>query len=346
MATIPLTDLAIQKLKADGTQSLYFDTNLPNFGIRVSPKGTKAFVVKYGERRTLKTLGRYPEMTLKTARAVCKAFLAEDTQDDSLEHTPYLEAIVPYIERTRVRIKKETANTYAMYLMQMGFRKNVGEITKRDVTQALSRWDGKPWAQNYAHSVLRAFFNDCLDQELIAKHPMIRSKAPNKTKARARVLSDEEIGRVWRCTGDNTYGRILRLLILTGQRRVEVRNIKPEDIRDGLIIFHTKGDRTNTIPITPLMKPDLKHIPFTFNNWSTAKDLFDNECGVSFRHHDLRRTLATKLAELGTDVVVVERILGHAFGGVKGIYNRHSYIPQMKEALLLYEKHIRKIIRA
>lgn len=238
------------------------------------------------------------------------------------------------------RVKPDTLSQYLSYLNQMEFTSL--DLTYPEVMEKLKKWDGKPWAQNYAYASIRNFLNWCIEHGYIEKSPLFRKKSPNRTKSRDRVLSDEELGRIWRCTEDNTYGRIVRLLLLTGQRRMEVRNLKPEDVADGLITFHTKGDKVNVIPVTPLVKENLT-LPFKFNNWGDAKRRFDNECGVDWRHHDLRRTLATKLVGMGVNFITVERILGHSLPGVSGVYIRHSYIPEMKAALLKWEEHIRQI---
>lgn len=68
-----LTDMMIRKIGSPKSgQKTYFDDNLKGFGVRVSQGGTKSYVVMYGKRRQLKTLGRYPTMTLKDARAAAK----------------------------------------------------------------------------------------------------------------------------------------------------------------------------------------------------------------------------------------------------------------------------------
>lgn len=336
-----LTELTIKHLKYEGKQKTYFDSHLPSFGVRVSPN-TKSFIVMYGQRRQMKTLGRYPDMTLKDARTAAMQFLGTVNSTPSLETTPFIEAYPDFISDASKRLKPETVRQYEQYLKILGFQKNVGEITKADIDKRLSIYDGKPWAQNYAYATLRSFFNWCLDNELLEKHPLMRGRAPNTTKSRERVLTDDEMARVWRATTDNTYGRMVRVLILTGQRRMEVRNLKPEDIADGLITFHTKGDKINILPLTPLVEENLV-LPFNFNNWSDSLARLASESRVDMRHHDLRRTLATKLAQLGVHDIVIERVLGHTVESVKYTYNRYSYLEEVKDALLRYEAHIRRI---
>lgn len=327
----------LESLKPEPKLYTAWDSGLSGFGLRVSPKGTKTFIVMKGKERKVTTLGRFPHLALKDARTRAMQELTRTTQTPITRPT---EAIRAFGEALKGRVKPDTLNQYLSYLNQMDFTSLT--MTFPEVQEKLRKWEGKPFAQNYAYASLRNFLNWCLEHGYIEKSPLFRKQPPNKTKSRDRVLTDTELGRIWRCTGDDTYGRILRLLILTGQRRIEVRNLKPEDVADGLITFRTKGDRTNVLPVTPLVEENLV-LPFTFNNWTNAKDRFDRDCGVDFRHHDLRRTLATKLAQMGTSFVVIERILGHAIPGVAGVYNRHTYLLEVKEALLAYENHIRKL---
>lgn len=344
MPSLNLTDIAIQHLKPSDNQTLYFDTMLAGFGLRVSSKA-KSFIVVYGSEHNRKreTIGRYPDISLKDARNRARAIIAEKTGPSvPMAQKPYSEACAAFEEAMAGKVKPPTLQQYLSYLNMMEFDKPIGQITYADILEQLKKWDGRKFSQNYAYASIRNFFNWCLEVDYITKSPLFRKLPPNKTRSRDRVLSDEELGKVWRNTTDDTYGRMMRLMLLTGQRRIEVRNLKPEDVSDGLITFHTKGDQVNVLPVTPLVKENLV-LPFQFNNWSGAKARFDNECGVDFRHHDLRRTLATKMAQLGISVITIERILGHSLGRVTKIYNRYSYLPEVEKALLTYEDHIRKL---
>jgi len=336
MAKIVLTDLSINRLAYDEKTITYFDKNLSGFGIRIGKK-RKTFILMQGDKREVVTLGHYPSLPLKDARRLA---ITRGASTSTISNKTRENAVLSFLDDCTGRLKTATINQYRQYLDIC--KPDLNDLTRAHVSAMLANFTSKPFAQNYAYATLRAFFNWCLDHEIIETHPLMRGRLPNKTRSRDRVLSDEELGRIWRHTKDDTYGRIMRLLILTGQRRMEVRNLKPEDVADGLVTFHTKGDKINIIPVTPIVQENLI-LPFTFNNWSSAKAKFDNDCGVDFRHHDLRRTLATKLASFGVPIVVIERILGHTFGGVKAVYNRHTYLPEVTNALLTYEAHIRKI---
>lgn len=339
MPRLLFTDLAIQKLKWNGRATVYWSEALPAFGCRVMMH-RKTWVTIQGKKRKVTTIGHYPDRSLKEATK--RARLALLTPEDSSGSKTYSDALEEYLEVIRKTLKPATVSQYKSYLETFGFQKKLSEITKEDIQEKLKLWEGKKWGQNYAYVSLRCLLNWSLDQLYIDKHPLIRGNAPNKTRSRDRVLSDEELGRVWRCTTDDTYGRILRLILLTGQRPMEVKNLKPDDVADGLITFHTKGDKINVLPVTPMVRDNLS-LPFTFNNWGNAKARFDNDCGVDFQQRDLRRTLATKCAAMGTEPTVIERILGHAQVGVQWTYNRYQYLEEVRAALLRYHAHIKSL---
>lgn len=286
MAKVSLTDLGIQKL----TPGTYWDTSLPGFGIRIG-KRTKTFVVMRGKERKLVTLGHYPSLTLRAARTSAKL---EMTQVSSKGVKTLPGALQAFTEASQQRTRPDTLKQYLSYLNQMDFQ---DFPTYPQIQEALKKWDGKPYAQNYAHASIRNFLNFCIEHEYIDRSPLFRKLPPNKVKSRDRVLSDEELGRIWRCTEDNTYGRILRLLILTGQRRMEVRNLKKEDIQDGHITFHTKGDKVNVLPITPLIEENLI-LPFQFNNWSDSSRIWKPV--VAYNKHEMKIFPSVTAAALAT----------------------------------------------
>jgi integrase len=81
-----------------------------------------------------------------------------------------------------------------------------------------------------------------------------------------------------------------------------------------------------------------------FSGWSTSKAALDKLSGVSgWTLHDLRRTFATNLAALGTPIHVTERLLNHVSGtqsGIVAVYQRHSYMPEMRKAVEAWERHL------
>lgn len=351
MPTINLTDLAIQRLKAD-TQTRYFDENLPGFGILVG-KHTKTFFVIKGKARKLVTLGRYPDLALKASRSLAKAELSKDLNTTGNDAP---ESILAFLDESKGRIESRTHSQYTHYLNFFEFKGDLAEITRPDIKKKLIELHDRPTAQNMAFASLRVFFNWCLRNEYLDKHPLLGMLPPNKLKSRERVLTDSELCAIWNATppnvgsvGTRKFNRIVRVLMLTGQRRMEIANLQPELVTELLTFPDTKNKLTHAIPITPLVREHLE-VPFKFNDWSGCKSRLNKRCGVKdWVLHDLRRTFSTNCAKLGIDMHVTERILNHQSGSLSGIvrtYNRYSYLPEMQEALLTHEAFVIKLITA
>jgi integrase len=149
------------------------------------------------------------------------------------------------------------------------------------------------------------------------------------------------------------YGTIVKLLILTGQRRGEIAGLRRSWITDDAITFpqgFTKNRREHRIPISPLTEEIIARIPgvtdllfpargtekkvLPFNGWSKSKTEFDAPLGIpEWTLHDLRRTYSSNLAKLGVPIHVTERLLNHVTGiisGIAAVYNRHSYWEEMR----------------
>jgi integrase len=191
---------------------------------------------------------------------------------------------------------------------------------------------------------------------------------PTKSPTRARVLTDEELKSLWHATSEPAhFNCIVRLLLLTGQRRGEVAALRKEWICDNVVTLPpniTKNGRSHSFPIGPLslsvissagtkndglIFPSLSNKGSTpFNGWSKSKSALDRKCLISgWTLHDLRRTFASNLAALGVRLEVTEKLLNHvsgSFAGVAGIYNRYDFIPEMRAAIGLWEVKLKIIL--
>lgn len=181
-------------------------------------------------------------------------------------------------------------------------------------------------------------------------------------KSRDRVLDDDELAKVWRTAQaiGYPYGTIVQLLILTGQRSGEIAALQWDWIGGDVITIPasaTKNARATTIPLGPMTQASIDTIPrlgpllfpargYTdkpFRGFGVSKIVLD-KCGVTnFTHHDLRRTFATNLAALGTPIHVTEKLLNHV-SGVVAIYNRHSYMEEMRAAVRQWECRLSEIL--
>jgi integrase len=176
------------------------------------------------------------------------------------------------------------------------------------------------------------------------------------------VLTDRELAAIWNACDDSS-GRIVRLMILTACRRQEIGGLKWSEIdtdRGSVTIdaARTKNHRSLTLTLPPAALAILASVPRrgeavfsgddAFQSWSALKARLDVVSGVSaWVFHDLRRSAATKMADLGVQPHVIEQILNHQSGhkrGPAGIYNRSSYDREVRAALALWGEHVLAIV--
>jgi len=341
-----LTDISIQRLKPKDKQYTVYDSQLANFGVRVG-KRSKSFIIKVGKTRSIKTIGKYPSISLKKARQRAKGQLLD--QSTALPSQYYSRAIQSFLEEAESRNRPETVRQYRRHLEAFGSTKKLPEITRTEIKKHLMQYAGKPAAYAHAVAALRVFFNWCIRQELISRHPLIGERL-SPSPPRNRVLTLEELRAIYTYDFPH-FSTILKLAILTGQRRSEIASIQPEWIGEDTITFPstvTKNKREHTLPLTDTIRELLTDIPFsekgTWNGWSNGKRRIDKNLDIPhWQIHDIRRSFSTHCASIGIDQLLVEKILNHAVGTltpIAQVYNKYSYLPEMKVALEKFEAHV------
>lgn len=177
---------------------------------------------------------------------------------------------------------------------------------------------------------------------------------------RERVLNHDEIAAVWLAAGAmagspvrDAYGRMVKFLLLTGQRRGEAAALRYGDILDGIWFQKVnKASRPHKIKLSPLAmelvgKGDPRALVFegAANHFQKRKAYIDKLCEIEdWRLHDLRRTAATGMQDIGVDETIVRAILNHAISGVSGIYLKSEYVAQKGEALKRWADEIVHIV--
>jgi integrase len=213
-------------------------------------------------------------------------------------------------------------------------------------------------------SALSAFFSWCIAEGLIELNPVTGTLTADEGASRERVLSTEELRALWRGLGTEPFDEAVRLLALLGQRRDEIGALQwsEVDLARKLIILpasRTKNSRQHELPLSRQALEILERQPrrnssdFVFGgkgvqNWSRAKLALDRKLGLSsWRIHDLRRTYATQMAEIGVQPHIIEAVLNHVSGhkaGVAGTYNRARYTDEMRLALQRWADHLDQIV--
>lgn len=254
---------------------------------------------------------------------------------------------------------RDTAGLLRNHLAQELGNKPIVAVTKSDVLRLLDAVRDRGMAQGanrlLAHT--KRFFGWCAERDLIELSPAAGIRPPLKEKARDRVLTEDEIVRVWQaaCTLGFPFGLAVQLLLLTGQRRDEVSHMRWSelDLDNGswtIPAERNKSGRMHVVPLSALALSILGSAPrsddyvfwgrspeIAINGWSRTKERLDQLSGVSeWRLHDLRRTAATGMARLGFDPHIVERVLNHATstaGPLARVYQRYAYEDEKRAAL-------------
>ncbi len=362
-----LTDLAVKKLElpTEG-QVTYWDEVTPGFGLRLSARA-KSYVVMYGAKRQLKTLGRYPELSLQDARKQARIFLATYlTIPDAQAQIEYEAVLTEYLADCRKRLRTSTVNGYGLYLGHIRFKGAIGDIKPAGVMAAIGRYTDKRSSQNYAFTTFKVFFSWAVRRQYLQSNPLAALKRPNVTSSRERVLTESEACQLLRHTlsNRNRFNDIVSLLLLTGQRKSEISDLRWSEVDGDMLNFpasRTKNKRAHRVPVCAMALDLLGTIPggltfvfgtsdcdAPFNGWNRAQLRLLAETGLQhFTLHDLRRTFATMHAKLGTPVHVTERLLNHASGtvsGVAAVYNRHSYTEEMRAATVRFGQAVADLL--
>lgn len=353
-----LTELRIRSLKHAGTQKTYFD--FPNFGIRIG-KHRKVFVVMIGRERRRVSLGQWPYLTLKDARIKAITLLHSPPSRSILFSECFRQFTQLHLATLRPSTAKYSEHILANHFGHL-FHKPLGDVTRTDIVETLDRLKDTPAAAAKALSCLTTMLHWAQNRSLLQTNPLHGFRLQAKTKSRSRVLTDDELKTIVQLTFHSTdpLHQRVALLLLTGQRRNEIGRMEWSWISDTSFTVPAhiaKNGIENTIPLTPHMQTILSTIPRTSSflfpvksdptkpdtAWSWHKSRFDTQCKFKtpFVFHDLRRTLSTRMAQW--DIAppqVVEAILNHTSGSqssIARVYNRHTYFPQVRDALQLYE---------
>ncbi|SDK84228.1 tyrosine-type recombinase/integrase [Aliiruegeria lutimaris] len=362
-----LTDLAIKKLALPTSgQQTYWDEATPGFGLRCSTR-SKSFVIMYGPKRRLRTLGRYPELSLADARKQARVATGDILRNgDTARSFDYNAVLQEYLADCEKRLRTSTLDGYQLYLSSIPFSGPIDKVGRRDVLRAIEAYTTSPSSQNYAFTTFKVFFNWLVRQQYLSSNPLGSDNRPNASSTRQRTLSQEEVRTLLKFTGANRgrFHDIVSLLLLTGQRRGEIAALQWSEIDGDLLIFaadRTKNKHGHEVPLSSLAIELLnsieggathvfgdQEVDQPYNGWSRAQRRLITETEIDhFTLHDLRRTFATFHAQIGTPLHVTERMLNHRSGSISGVaavYNRHSYLEEMRDAMTRYDKFLANLL--
>ena len=242
----------------------------------------------------------------------------------------------------------------------------LAEIRRIDVANVLSQIKS-PAAHNRARSTLSKFCGWAIGKGWCDINPVVGTNKAEGESKRERTLTHAEIAAVWLKAPDNNYGTIVKLLLLTGCRCDEMGGLLWNEVDlDARTITipgsRTKNKQEHVVPLSDTAmsilariarRDDREHVfgrtlAAGFSGWSSAKAEFDEVVKIKdWTLHDLRRTAATQMAELGVQPHIIEAVLNHISGhkgGIHGVYNKATYAPEKRKALDQWAHHLKTII--
>lgn len=375
-----LTSLFVSNVKPTGLRAEYRDAALPGFLLRVTPDGKKSFTYRYrsptdGKHKRL--TWPYPVFSLAEARTEAEKAVRTVGRKEEPKPKPALELpetvgdlfslyVKQYLKK-RVRKWKEAEAEIENHIRPKIGTVRIDKMTKGHVRQLITPLaDIHPVAANRVLSRLRAGFNWGIDEDLCTVDPTRGVKKPTKEKPVSRTLNDDELRAVFLACGalDFPARQYMRTLILTGQRRDEVRCVPWPEIDRKMMNWVIPADRYKTnrshlIPLTEMVLEQLDASPsdegYIFSategetpyaNLIRPKRVLDKVSGVTgWTLHDIRRTVRTGMSRLGIRPDIAERVIGHSVGGQMGeTYDIYSYRDEKLQALETWQAHVMSLL--
>jgi integrase len=352
-----------------------WDDDLPCFGLRCRASGVRRWIVQYeaaGRTRKI-TIGDPaifgPDEARRLARielakkALGRDPAAERAEERAAAKQTFGSVVETYLADRQDKIRPASMKAFKQYLLRWWaplHRLPLHKITRRDVAAHLN---GPPVAAGCARKALSAFYTWSIKQGYCDSNAVVGTIIPDEhIKSRDRVLTDAELVSIWRACRDDTFSTIVKLLILTAARRREIGSMmwSELDVERGLWVIaaeRSKNGRAHTLPLPESAWSIIAEIPRWqdgaflfgrnggFTSWAFQKQAFDQRAGIApWRLHDLRRTAATGMNEVGVPPHIVEEILGHARAGIAGVYNKASYSREIAVALERWADHVRSLV--
>jgi integrase len=370
MAQGKITISSINKL-----QGWLWDVAVIGFGARRQTNLVHYYVrYRLNGSQIVRSIGRHGALTPDTARAKAKQLLGVvaggvDPFAQALSGEGYPAAVDRYLERRRSSLRPGSFSEAERYLRSRAaplHSLRLAQIDRRKIAALLGEIEtaSGPVARNRARSAFSAFFNWCIQEGLIDANPVTGTGKANEGGSRERVLTQEELRQLWHSLDDSPFSNIVRLLLLTGQRRNEIGHLQwgEIDLARKLIVLppaRVKNGRQHEVPLSRQAlaiverQPRRNSSPFLFSdtqgfkNWDAAKQRLDQRLPIApWTLHDIRRTAATQMSELGVLPHVVEQALNHVSGhkaGVAGVYNRSKMSDAVREGLQRWADYVEKI---
>jgi integrase len=374
MARKTLTDKGVAALKPRAQRYAVPDPELRGNYVRVQPSGAKSFVAVAVDpttrRQVWATIGDFDVLDIEEAREKARSAIKRIKEGkpafESVRVAPANfvkiaeDWLKRYVRAKGLRSEGEVTRLLRAHVYPAWQDRAFVDIRRSEVAALLDEVEDDHGARqaDYVLAIVRqimGWYATRHDSYVPAIVKGMRRTNP-KERARSRILDDNEIRAVWKVAEANgSFGALIRLLLLTAQRREKVVSMRWRDLSaDGVWTIPAEAREKGTggeLVLPPIAiaiiraQPHLGENPFVLagrgdghiNGYSKAKRLFDAklpDIGEGWALHDLRRTARSLMARAGVRPDIAERVLGHVQPGVAGVYDRHSYRDEKADALL------------
>jgi integrase len=387
-----LSNLGVAALKPHAARYAFPDPELRGHYVRVSPTGAKSYAVVRRDPGTGKqiwaAIGTADVMNIEDARTRARVALQRIKEGlPAIEPKPVAAEtfqqvsenwLKRHVQARGLRSEPEIRRALDKYVLPDLADREFVSIRRSDVASLLDRIQDDHGARqaDLVLAYLRAMANWFATRNDNYVPPFARGMRRQAPTKRERILTDDELRAVWRqAEKAGTFGAIVRMALLTAQRREKVASMRWADISGGVWTV-AAGEREKgaggTLRLPPAavaiieQRPRLASNPFVFagrgdvafNGFSKGKAAFDvtmpkleapdgTEMEIpNWTLHDLRRTARSLMSRAGVRPDIAERVLGHVIGGVKGVYDRHRYGDEKSEALAKLAEMISAIVGA
>lgn len=343
-----LTETAIRKLPDPEKEKLIGDDR--GLYLRCYPSGRRTWLyrTRVGGSWKTRNLGEWPAVSLSVARQEA-AKLAGRNLPESITFGSILDEW--FDRRIAPRYRRPKAiETYVSRGKAWAGNDQASKLTTKRLTDLLTEYAAvAPIAANRCLSNWKAALDYGVERGLIDANPLARTTSRTvggEETPRDRVLNDDEIFELWH--SEHAHAPLLRFLLLTGLRISEACRSRCDWITGDVLVLPAsvmKQKREHKAIITPLARRQIGdftgHLFDTRNANGISARL--KRAGYSYTPHDLRRTCATRLADLGVAPHVVELYLGHKLPAIMATYNRHEYLPERVDAAKRWAAEVARI---
>jgi integrase len=367
------------QLPPGSNDHVWWDDDITGLGIRLRAGGTRNWIYRYrvGSKQRSLILGSAKSVPLSVVRKNASTLEARvrlgedpalDRQNARLEADNTFGVLAAqYLEIGKSKWRPGTYKEIERHLNKYAsslHRVPITAVSLRSVANLLNtvaKESGDVTA-NRVRASLSALFGWTIKEGIRLPEGNVASYTNKREeKSRERVLSNAELKAIWIACPNDEFGTVVKLLALTGQRRTEIGALRCDEVHDDQIVLpanRTKNKRAHVVPLSDAARATLTRFrgehgefvfgPFGFQAWDKGKRDLDARiaAGKPLNHwtlHDLRRTVATRMAEVGVQPHIIEAVLNHVSGhkgGVAGIYNRATYDKEKREALNLWAEHV------